>query len=305
MKELVDAVNRVKGITEHCKNIFNNKDFYKDGLSVNIKVGIDTGSWLKDSVNARVQKMSSSSQEYSIVIFGGLVKFLFEKSKDVADNASSFGFENILQDDQKYAFQHFVFDIWVYLVIFHEYGHIISGHLQYVKASEWLEFDENRFSNNKSLSSEYHYAMELEADMWSGKLCISYLAEYYKNIGVCLSRDENDSKIWDDFFLMIIILMHSFENNTNATHPPSLSRMMTMLMFIHDEINAKPELQKMLPNISHLTPDYITNNIVNYLKKDVRNIFKDFSKDLEIVLSAKSNIEKIGLGKFRLTKESF
>lgn len=296
--ELTDVIARARLITNHCNEILNDSKLYCKEVKINFRVDDTSGS--RGNRNANVKKLSKSKHEYDVVIYVGLIEFLYNKIDDILSI-----FFNFKTNEQKNAFKVFIFDIWIYLVLFHEYGHIISGHLQYIGVNQWLEFDENRFSNNKSLSSEYRYAMELEADLWSGKLCLSYLAEYYKNINVCLSRDENNSKIWDDFFLMIIMLMYSFENNTNATHPPSLSRTMTILIFIHDAINAKPELQNILPDISHLTPKYITNNIVNYLKKDVRNIFKDFSKDLEIVSSVKSNIEEMGLSKFRLTKESF
>lgn len=297
--ELIGAIERAKLIADNCNNMLNDCNLYCQEVKINFRV-VDLGLF-KDKINASATKISKIKHEYDVEIYGGMIECLYNK---IDDNLLS-NFFNFEINEQRNAFKIFIFDIWIYLVLFHEYGHIISGHLQYIGANQWLEFDENRFSNNKSLSSEYRYAMELEADLWSGKLCLSYLAEYCKNINVCLSRDENNSKIWDDFFLMIIMLMYSFENNTNATHPPSLSRTMTILMFIHDEMNAKPELQKMFPDISHLTPEYINGIVVKYLLQDPKNIDKDFLKDWEIVLSVKSNIKKMGLSKFRLTKESF
>lgn len=295
---LIGAIERAKLITNHCNKLLNDCDWYCEEVKINFRV-VDLGPF-KHKINASATKISKIKHEYDVEIYGGMIEFLYNKIDDKILSA----FFNFETDEQRNDFRIFIFDIWIYLVLFHEYGHIVSGHLQYIDTNQWLEFDEQKSTSN-SIKQEYRYAMELEADMWSGQLCLSYLAEHYQRMKVGLYRNENDSKIWDDFCLMIIRLMYSFENNINQTHPPTLSRTVVSLWFVGDAVKARPELQKMLPNSSHLTLEYIKNLVVKSLPQDTKNIFKDFSKDWEIVSSVQSNIEKMGLSKFRLTKVSF
>lgn len=295
---LIEVVKQVKKIADFYNNSLNDDSLYKEGTSVKILFSVDDRKYAR---NATARKDDPNKHEYSIVIYGGLVGFLHEEASKIKDKIDLSSYD----DKQIRYLECFFFDIWINFILCHEYGHVISGHLEYSKNAEWLEFDEDNASSYQKDNQMDCYSMELEADMWSGRFSLERFSMVYKELNKMLNEDENSTKAWDFYFLAVIVLMYLFEHKENKTHPPTLSRTITMLQSAHYQINAQSDLKSILPDISHLTSDYIIKILVDYLKDNSEYILEKYEMDQDIMSKIESHIKKMGLSNMRLTKVPF
>lgn len=295
---LSEVIKSIEKTTSFYNDSLNDDSLYKEGISVKILFSVDDRKYAR---NATARKDDPNKHEYSIVIYGGMVELLYEEARKIENRINL----SLFNEEQIRYLKSFFFDIWINFILCHEYGHVISGHLEYKNTNKWLEFDEDNSSIHQENEKMNLYSMELEADMWSGRFSLERFSMVYKNLNKVLGDDEKSTKAWDIYLIAIIVLMYLFENVTNNTHPPTLSRTITMLQSIHDEINARPDFKSIFPDFSHLTPDYIIEILVNYLKREWKHVDADYSKDMQLMSTVSQNIEQMGLSNMRLTKVSF
>lgn len=191
--------------------------------AISVRVMVDQ---LEHAKNARATKKSEDS--YEIIFDAGLVAWLFELSETMIDDCELIFYSIERNADNTKNAARILFEIWMNFIIFHEWSHIICGHLNFSKTkSIWLEMAQSG-KQSKLLDNEQVICLEAEADAFATK----FLAMLHNFSWRILSQDIygefRANSITYDVVLAVALLFESFETLavTGAhTHPTVTQRM--------------------------------------------------------------------------------
>ena len=285
--------------------------YYKRPINIDIFV-ISVG---QDSFKpiARAKKFGNS---YEIQISADFIDRLYKYAEKISHEKLDFFFgTKELKQNQKEYFKDILFFTWINFIMFHEWSHIIAGHLDY-KASKsssenhdnsfWIDnYQESQNNDDVIKNPELNRALELEADSKASLFILSYIINNMTLYNDILLREINVNNVWSHFYYILSILFNFLEDmrpkNSNSelssTHPSSLKRLVTMTMFISGELETREMLKEFRPvneknlnefftkhdyifqlNFSNKSQDEICAEQVveaNYIAKKVGKILKN------------------------------
>jgi len=248
-KEYIDYLRSINISTEKIKSLYSSikdnieqiikNDLISFNQPINIKFLDYDEIHVDDFKIINAVACKKSENDFEILIFPGLVKELYMYARFVV----SYGkiFKSIKRNNKNIEpLVDSVFFFWLDFVFFHEYFHIIMGHLDLdiVKSFKIHEIEkESELNEIKDLQKEIYIALEAEAD---GKAAEGSFIRFllnrenlYNYFGVKCSDEE---KIFD-YLLLINFLFEWFMkqqiyNRTEALHPSSLERLCIVTHFI-------------------------------------------------------------------------
>lgn len=198
--------------------------FYNPDIAVQISVDV-----FDISKNARATKISEN--EYEIILNVGLVAWLFETSQELVDDCSLIFFDIDRNQDNVERVAKVLFKLWVDFIIFHEWSHIICGHLEFSKTkSIWLEIPQD-ISSRLSVDNEQAICIEAEADAFASKFIAMQHAFSWKILSMQVYDSCRIRSITYDVVMAITLLFEAFDSlhfESNEMSHPSVSQRMSI-----------------------------------------------------------------------------
>lgn len=285
--------------------------YYKKTINVDIVI-ISVG----DNSVKPIARADKFGNYYEIQISAEFIDRLYKYAEKISREKLDFffGTKELMQIQKEY-FRDILFFTWINFIMFHEWSHIIAGHLDY-KASKpgsknhsnsfWIDdYQETKNNDDVIEDLELNQALELEADSKASLFILSYIINNMTLYNDILLREVNVNNIWAHFYYILSILFNFLEDmrpkNSNSefdsTHPSPMRRLVTMTMFIIGELDEREMLNKFRPvnennlyeffikhdykfqlEFSNKSPEEISAEQIdeaNYISKKVGKILKD------------------------------
>lgn len=181
-----------------------------------------------DQINARVSKLTNAKQ-YLITFHTGLAECIFNESQLLAKNHTS-EFP-ILRRLSLNLITRSLAGCSAEMVFWHEYAHIICGHLNFLKSKNIgnglsLEMTELNSSIDRNEIKRIKRLIEMDADIWGGQFLVSRLLTNINN-----KENQIPTEAWVVLFTLGVRQMYELfyandedEDVTDSDHPHSLIR---------------------------------------------------------------------------------
>ena len=231
------------GIKELCKN---------PNLTINFKIDTEEKYFKKDEINAFAK--ICDEENYSIVLSKKLIQLLSHFSRKIIDYEFIFSHIKRVEENRQILMElaDFAFYIWIQSIFFHEFAHIVRGHLatNYRKSRIKTWYEISNYEVNKKLKKEYIKSLEADADKWGSTFMLgnAYLIleemfkKHYKN--------QNEEDYLYDYILTIVLMYDLFErlehkvreefNESDFDHPhPEYRALISLLILGEDHLQNK------------------------------------------------------------------
>jgi len=289
-------------ICDHASIFFGSEEISKTYKNPALKIdfGIDD---LRHEVNAHAARRSEA--EYEIRLYAGLIAALDRYcAKTLESHPQLFEGDSGRIADQS-VLASYLMRLWIDFIIFHEWAHVINGHLEWANRANWDEVGDLAIG-----APGIRQALELEADSRATVFVLATLAADWRAATEQLYGTPNPRHAWRNFFNALMLLFDFFEEIPGkkvvggSTHPDPFARAYTCQMFIfgdHRRVAGLPviegaDLQKYL---TQLSIDY-------YLKAKGADPNRFLERSLaatQFCIGVDALIDQHGIKQFRLTRE--
>ncbi len=196
---------------------FNNPD-------VAVQISVDV---FEKSKNARAKKISEN--EYEIILNAGLVAWLFEISQELVEDCSLIFYDIERNQDNAERISKVLFKLWIDFIIYHEWSHIICGHLEFSKTkSIWFEIAQD-VGSRRSVDNEQAVCIEAEADAFASRFIAMQHIFSWRILSIEVYDSCRIRSITYDIVMAITLLFEAFESlhfvSDEMSHPSVSQRM--------------------------------------------------------------------------------
>lgn len=244
------------------KNIYINADkvlnygikelFKNPKISIDFKIDTEEKYFKKNEINAFAKIYDE--ENYIIVISKKLIQILSHFSRKIIDYEFIFPHIKRVEENRHILMElaDFAFYIWIQSIFYHEFAHIVRGHLatnyRKHKIKTWYEVSNDEV--NKKLKKDYIKSLEADADKWGSTFMIgnAYLIldemfkKYYKN--------QKEEDYLYDYILAIVLMYDLFERlehnvreefkENDFDHPhPEYRALISLLVLVEDNLQNK------------------------------------------------------------------
>ena len=202
------ATNIMQGVTRSCPG-FEVDVFFVENLSINAFAG----------------KISDSREHYAVGVYSGTITKLFQaftSAKYLATLKSNLTFLGTFAD---FELQQLSLYFGSLFLIFHEFGHVIRGHINYARSTTamdglWMEGNEDESAASPEITRRRHLS-ECDADAFAGTLLAGEISVHAGNLGRDLRIDTQVA--WSDLIALEATAVHFlcclFDDARKNAHP--------------------------------------------------------------------------------------
>lgn len=224
-----------------------NELFKNPNVNIDFKIDTEEEYFKEDEINAFAE--IHDEENYIIVLSKKLIQLLSHFSRKIIDYEFIFSHIKRVEENRQILMElaDFAFYIWIQSIFYHEFAHIVRGHLatnyRKYKIKTWYEVINDDI--NKKLKKDYIRSLEADADKWGSTFMIgnAYLIleemfkKYYKN--------QKEEDYLYDYILTIVLMYDLFErlehgarkefNESDFDHPHPEYRALISLLVIAEE----------------------------------------------------------------------